>query len=155
MAWLLADPYPTLEPQCTRVQLNNKINCRGPTELVQHSAYRGEFISAQGRCSSYGLAFSLAYPNGEEGWLVYFTCSLKICTAFAVTHPAPTPLPSSNFNQLIRTQSQLLIVWGSSWGMGKNAQSPGKISRYCTYAGLYHLENCNIPTKSWEIINFF
>ncbi len=54
--------------QKTRQQLRVMNSLEGPPELVQHLVYRGEFTSAQERCMSqiwYGLAISLAYPNGE------------------------------------------------------------------------------------------
>jgi hypothetical protein len=66
--------------QWIRIRIRNTAKSNDierPTDLVQHSAYKG--ISQHRRKSAanlenlYGLAISLAYPNGEEGG--YFTCS--------------------------------------------------------------------------------
>jgi hypothetical protein len=48
---------------------------RGPTELVQRSAYRGSSHRHKGAASHinrHGLAISLAYSSGEEGVFYMF-----------------------------------------------------------------------------------
>ncbi len=68
------------------------------------------------------------------------------CVAMSAHFQTSTPVSADTPTE------PLLIIQGSSWGLKKKCCY---IKCFSAYDGLYHPENCNIPTKSWKIINFF